>query len=349
MNHKGLAKKKFKCHLVRFGTPSNFFTFLPPVDQLLCSVLHKNGHATYNEHFTAYNIMKLVCAGWLHEVQWYLQWVLCTAFWSMDMTGVYACQFEAVCDVTTVPSHVEQGETIMGKSRAEWKKVGSGAAVYFLDQLLSEAFWQKPGWRRHTSAVSHPASTWTGQSVTDRQWMVTLDRPLGVIDSETHWSFSFACLRVSAGIKFCDIGRHNCHSHATCTHTLGGFHCQCAAGFTGNGTSCRSMCQGRTRGGLPGEGLPGGGVTSRGRGFGGSEKPHHSAIKVQADFFFFFFTFCIIFERIPVFFYPDYSAQFLDSMNEPRKSSWTQQTESLRFLQLSVSWTKSNRKTLSVV
>ena len=41
----------------------------------------------------------------LHEVQW----VPCTAFWSMDMTGVYmvyACLFEAVCDVTTVPSHL---------------------------------------------------------------------------------------------------------------------------------------------------------------------------------------------------------------------------------------------------
>ena len=52
--------------------------------------------------------MTLVCAaGWLHEVQWDLQWVLCTAFWSMDMTGVYACLFEAVCDVTTVPSHLK--------------------------------------------------------------------------------------------------------------------------------------------------------------------------------------------------------------------------------------------------
>ena len=49
--------------------------------------------------------MALVCAGWLHEVQW----VLCTAqFWSMDMTDVYACLFEAVCDVTTVPSHLKE-------------------------------------------------------------------------------------------------------------------------------------------------------------------------------------------------------------------------------------------------
>ena len=36
--------------------------------------------------------------------------------------------------------------------------------------------------------------------------------------------------------------------------------------------------------------------------------------------------------RIPVFSYPDYSAQFLDSMNESRKSSWTRQTEWLRDL-----------------
>ena len=84
-----------------------FCHIFTPVDQLLCSVLHKNGPTTYNAHFTAYNIMTLVCAGWLHEVQWDLQWVLCTAFWSMDMTGVYACLFEAVCDVTTVPSHLK--------------------------------------------------------------------------------------------------------------------------------------------------------------------------------------------------------------------------------------------------
>ena len=53
--------------------------------------------------------MALVCAGWLHEVQW----VLCTAFWSMDMTGVYACLFEAVCDVTTVPSHLNRVNFIL--------------------------------------------------------------------------------------------------------------------------------------------------------------------------------------------------------------------------------------------
>ena len=77
--------------------------FHPCRPTFMCSILHKNGPTTYNEHFTAYNIMALVCAGWLHEVQWVL-WI---AFWSMDMTGVYACLFEAVCDVTTVPSHLK--------------------------------------------------------------------------------------------------------------------------------------------------------------------------------------------------------------------------------------------------
>ena len=63
--------------------------------------MHKNGPTTYNEHLTAYNIMTLVCPGWLHEVQW----VFWTAFWSMDVTGVYACLFQA--DITTVLSHLK--------------------------------------------------------------------------------------------------------------------------------------------------------------------------------------------------------------------------------------------------
>ena len=94
-----------------FWHTKHFCHIFTPVDQLLCSILHKNGPTTYNEHFTAYNIMALVCAGWLHEVQW----VLCTVFWSMDMTGVYAGLFEAVCDVTTVPSHLNMGRR--GNSR----------------------------------------------------------------------------------------------------------------------------------------------------------------------------------------------------------------------------------------
>ena len=103
MNYrKGLAKKIHMSPCLFWHT-EQFCHIFTPVDQLLCSILHKNGPTTYNEHFTAYNIMAFVCAGWLHEVQW----VLCIAFWSMDMTGVYACLFEAVCDVTTVPSHLK--------------------------------------------------------------------------------------------------------------------------------------------------------------------------------------------------------------------------------------------------
>ena len=41
---------------------------------------------------------------------------------------------------------------------------------------------------------------------------------------------------------------------------------------------------------------------------------------------------CFLLNRIPVFFFPDDRAQFLDSMNESWKSSWTQQTETFRFV-----------------
>ena len=32
---------------------------------------------------------------------------------------------------------------------------------------------------------------------------------------------------------------HNCASNANCTDTMGSFMCQCRAGFTGDGTTCR--------------------------------------------------------------------------------------------------------------
>ena len=66
-----------------------------------------------------------VSAGWLHEVQW----VLCTAFWTMDMTGVYACLGEAVCDVTTVPSHLKRERqfylcsTLVGNCLAQLEEI----------------------------------------------------------------------------------------------------------------------------------------------------------------------------------------------------------------------------------
>ena len=117
-DRKGLAKKIYMSP-VSFWHTKQFCHIFTPVDQLLCSILHKNGPTTYNEHFTAYNIMTLVCVGWLHKVQW----VLCSAFWSMDMTGGYACLFEAVCDVTTVRSTLKKTET--GRGRAAQKTVST--------------------------------------------------------------------------------------------------------------------------------------------------------------------------------------------------------------------------------
>ena len=131
-----------------FWHTEQFCHIFTPVDQLLCSILHKNGPTTYNEHFTAYNIMALVCAGWLHEVQR----VLCTAFWSMDRTGVYACLFEAVCDVTTVPSHLNPIPTRGGGTLCPPGGGGGGTLcppqVHFLKYLRNalsyglETFWQ---------------------------------------------------------------------------------------------------------------------------------------------------------------------------------------------------------------
>ena len=84
--------------------------------------------------------MALVCAGWLHEVQW----VLCTDFWSLDMTGVYACLqlFEAVCDVTTVPSYLNRAPLAVRLER-------------FRDQHTTNT--NTCGWAVHTGSqpVSH--------------------------------------------------------------------------------------------------------------------------------------------------------------------------------------------------
>ena len=80
------------------------------VDQLSCSILHKNGPTTYNEHFTAYNIMTLVCAGWLHEVQWVLDSFLKHEYdWCVCFMNVPVF-FEAVFHVTTVPSNLHHQE-----------------------------------------------------------------------------------------------------------------------------------------------------------------------------------------------------------------------------------------------
>ena len=39
----------------------------------------------------------------------------------------------------------------------------------------------------------------------------------------------------------CKLGYHNCHKHATCTNTVGGFTCKCKPGYTGDGVSCKKV------------------------------------------------------------------------------------------------------------
>ena len=85
--------------------------------------------------------MTLVCAGWLHEVQW----VLCTAFWSMDMTGVYACLFEAVCDVTTVPSHLNNIFNFVHWLQFWWRQCFLAAAGLFC--TLFAILWPFSFWK----------------------------------------------------------------------------------------------------------------------------------------------------------------------------------------------------------
>ena len=74
------------------------------VDQLLCSILHKK--RTYYRQWALYCVQHYDIS-----VCWLIAWgavSTCIDFWSMNMTGVYACLFEAVCDVTTVPSHLKE-------------------------------------------------------------------------------------------------------------------------------------------------------------------------------------------------------------------------------------------------
>ena len=88
-----------------FWHTKQFCHIFTPEDQLFCSILHENWPTTYNEHFSAYNIMTFVCL--LVDCTRCSEYFVHAAFWSMDMTGVYACLCEATCDVTTVPSHLK--------------------------------------------------------------------------------------------------------------------------------------------------------------------------------------------------------------------------------------------------
>ncbi|XP_065308786.1 nidogen-like [Dermacentor albipictus] len=48
---------------------------------------------------------------------------------------------------------------------------------------------------------------------------------------------SAACVDVDE----CQSGRHNCHVHAECANTDGGFACRCRPGYTGDGVSCQRL------------------------------------------------------------------------------------------------------------
>ncbi|KAI8495164.1 hypothetical protein Bbelb_271500 [Branchiostoma belcheri] len=43
-------------------------------------------------------------------------------------------------------------------------------------------------------------------------------------------------------INECTTSRHNCHSRATCTNTVGSFRCACRTGYSGNGVTCTATC-----------------------------------------------------------------------------------------------------------
>ena len=57
---------------------------------------------------------------------------------------------------------------------------------------------------------------------------------------------NFMCLCLSvclfhADIDECQSGEHNCHAHADCTNTKGGFMCRCQDGYYGDGVYCTGV------------------------------------------------------------------------------------------------------------
>ena len=107
-----------------------FCHIFTPCRPTLCSILHKNGPTTYNEHFTADNSMTLVCAGWLHEVQW----VLCTAFWSM------VCML--VCLRLCVTSQLSRATLKLGTSPAYCFHGKHGRVICKNSRLPPKTSWQ---------------------------------------------------------------------------------------------------------------------------------------------------------------------------------------------------------------
>ena len=71
-------------------------------------------------------------AGWLYEVQW----VLSTAFWTIDMTVVHACLCEAACDITTVPTDLKSPRRGCGCTRLLRLGLPLGVSSGCLAQVL---------------------------------------------------------------------------------------------------------------------------------------------------------------------------------------------------------------------
>jgi len=49
-------------------------------------------------------------------------------------------------------------------------------------------------------------------------------------------------IHMCVDIDECEDGSHNCHKHANCINTSGGYNCNCKLNYTGNGyTGCQRL------------------------------------------------------------------------------------------------------------
>ena len=167
-------KYKFIFHQVYFSTPSNVVTVLPLQTNFFALSCIKIGqlHTMSNTawcsevgsltsldashrpsdlasdvreaisnslHQAGYCVHHDICVspGWLHKVQW----VLCTVFWPIDMTGVFAGMSEAVCNVTTVLSHLNRlymgcwKRTHPPKQKGGWKRTCDPQCKFFFGRV----------------------------------------------------------------------------------------------------------------------------------------------------------------------------------------------------------------------
>ena len=103
MNYRKGSAKKIHMSPCSFWHTEQFCHIFTPVDQLLCSILHKSGPTTHNEPFTAYNIMAL-CVCWLIA-----RGAVSTLYSFLKHGHDLLCMLVCLrlCDVTIVPSHLK--------------------------------------------------------------------------------------------------------------------------------------------------------------------------------------------------------------------------------------------------